>query len=206
MVAAIREPGDLNAQTAYRPRATARKLLAVGFQQRVRWKERPPGGNTVRQHIIRASAILALTIGATVACGGSPAATTASPATCVNASAPHRAYVVVQHGDTTHKVQKCVGFAGDTIDGQSLMDQSGIEFQTQTFSFGKAVCQIDKEPAQFTKCFADSGPNWTLFVESGGTWTEAQTGYTQVTLHDKDALGWEYTADQSPTPPALPKE
>ena len=34
---------------------------------------------------------------------------------------------------------------------------------------------------------------------------EAQTGYTQVTLHDKDALGWEYTADQSPSPPPLPE-
>ena len=78
--------------------------------------------------------------------------------------------------------------------------------QTQTFSFGKAVCQIDNEPAQFSKCFADTGPNWTLFVDAAGVWTEAQTGYTQVTLHDKDALGWEYTADQSPSPPPLPKE
>ena len=43
------------------------------------------------------------------------------------------------------------------------------------------------------------------FVESGGAWAEAQTGYAQVTLQDKGALGWEYTADQSATPPPLPK-
>ena len=164
----------------------------------------------MRKHSTWAGAILALTLSLAVACGGSPSAGsggTPSPASsCVNPSAPHKAYVVVQHADASHKLQKCVGFSGDTIDGQTLMDQSGIEYQTQTFSFGKAVCQVDSEPAQYTSCFASAGPNWTLFVDTGGTWTEAQTGYTQVTVHDKDALGWIYTADPSPAPPALPKE
>jgi hypothetical protein len=161
----------------------------------------------VRKHLQRASATLALTIVVAVnACGGSPAASTSTPtSSCVNASAPHHAYVVVQHIATAHRLQKCVGFSGDTIDGQALMDQSGVEYQTQTFSFGKAVCQVDNEPVQFAKCFADNGPNWTLFVETNGTWAEAQTGYTQVTLHDKDALGWTYTSDPSPAPPPLPK-
>ncbi len=160
----------------------------------------------MRKHLIWASATLALTLGAVNACGGSPAASTSSPATtCVNPSAAHRAYVVVEHADASHEFQKCVGFAGDTIDGQTLMDQTGIEYQTQTFSFGKAVCQVDNEPAQYAKCFADTGPNWALFVETNGAWAEAQTGYTQVTLHDKEALGWRYTADQSPAPPPLPK-
>jgi hypothetical protein len=162
----------------------------------------------VREHIRWAGAILALTIAATVGCGGSPSASssTSPGGTCVNASAPHHAYVVVQHLATGHEFQKCVGFTGDTIDGQTLMDQSGIEYQTQTFSFGKAVCQVDKEPAQYSSCFQQSGPNWLLFLDTGGAWAEAQTGYAQVTLHDKDALGWEYTADQSAAPPPLPKE
>jgi hypothetical protein len=155
----------------------------------------------------RAGAILALTISA-VACGGSPSAGgPASPAaTCVNPSAPHHAYVVVEHGTPAKEFQRCVGFTGDTIDGQTLMDESGIGYQTQTYSFGKAVCQVDSEPAQYTKCFADTGPNWSLFVDTGGSWAQAQTGYAQVMLHDKDALGWEYTADQSAAPPPLPKE
>jgi hypothetical protein len=153
-----------------------------------------------------ASATLAFTLGAVTACGGSPTASASPPSTCVNPSAAHRAYVVVVHASTGAQVQKCVGFSGDNIDGQTLMDRSGIEYQTQTFSFGKAVCQVDNEPAQFSKCFADSGPNWALFVETGGAWTEAQTAYTQVTLHDKDALGWLYTAASSPSPPALPKQ
>jgi len=161
----------------------------------------------VRKHLMWASATLALTLGGVNACGGSPSARASPPAgSCVNASAPHKAYVVVQHIATAHRLQKCVGFSGETIDGQTLMDQSGIEYQTQTFSFGKAVCQVDNEPAQYSKCFADSGPNWTLFVETSGAWAEAQTGYTQITLHDKDALGWTYTADASPAPPPLAKE
>jgi hypothetical protein len=101
-----------------------------------------------------------------------------------------------------------VGFASDTIDGQALMDQSGIAFQAQTFSFGKAICQIDNEPAQYDKCFAASGPNWSLFIESSGTWSVAQTGYSdpKVLLHDKDALGWRYIPyEPSPSPPPLPK-
>ena len=159
----------------------------------------------MRKHLFGSSAILALVL---IACGGTPNNSSASPATsCVNASALHRAYVVVQHSSGT-TLQKCVGFAGDTIDGQSLMDQSGITFQTQTFSFGKAVCSIDNEPAQYAKCFATSGPNWSLFIEAGGSWTVAQTGYAdpKVMLHDKDALGWRYIAyEPSPSPPPLAK-
>jgi hypothetical protein len=161
-----------------------------------------------------ASATLALALGTGTlstlisACGGSASTSSASPASsCVNAGAAHRAYVVVQHTSGA-TVQKCVGFAGDTIDGQALMDQSGIAFQTQTFSFGKAICQIDNEPPQFDKCLATSGPNWSLFIESSGAWTVAQTGYTDpaVILHDKDALGWRYIAyEPTPSPPPLPK-
>jgi hypothetical protein len=162
----------------------------------------------VRKHLIGTSAILALAIvGVITACGGSPAATTASPASaCVNGSAPHHAYVVVEHmsGST---FQKCVGFSTDTIDGQTLMDQSGIEYQTATTSFGKAVCQVDNEPAQFSKCLPADQPYWNLFIETAAAWTSAQTGYTAVTLHDKEALGWTYAQySASPALPPLAKE
>jgi hypothetical protein len=114
---------------------------------------------------------------------------------------------VVQHlsGAT---IQKCVGFTADSIDGKTLMDQSGIEYQAQQFSFGSAVCQVDKEPAQFTQCFPQNQPYWSLFIESNGQWVTAQNGYTQATLHDKDALGWHYVqaTDPSPAPPPVAKE
>jgi len=72
----------------------------------------------------------------------------------VNASASHHAYVVVEHL-SGQSVQKCVGFSGDTIGGQALMDQSGINFQTQTYSFGKAACAVDNEPAHRYEAYLD---------------------------------------------------
>ena len=156
----------------------------------------------MRKHLLWASATLALVI---AACGGSTPTSQATPTnSCANAGAAHHAYVVVQHlsGAT---VQKCVGFAGDTINGQALMDQSGVEYQAQTFSFGKAVCQVDNEPTSYPKCFPDKQPYWSLFVEAGGTWASAANGYTTVNLHDKEALGWHYVqaTDPSPAPPPL---
>lgn len=164
----------------------------------------------MRKHLMWASATLALTLVTlfTGACGGSTATGSASASgSCVNQSAPHHAYLVVMHA-SARVVQKCVGFTTDTLAAQSLMDESGIEYQAQDFgpSLGKAVCQIDREPAQFTKCFPDNGPYWSLFVETNGQWAPAQTGYSQVNLGDKDALGWVYTAASSPSPPPPAKE
>jgi hypothetical protein len=160
----------------------------------------------VRNRHMWASAILALVI---AACGSSSATTSSSsPASsCVNASAAHHAYVVVEHLSGA-SLQKCVGFDGDTVDGQTLMDKSGIEYQVQTFSFGKGVCQVDNEPMQYSECFPQNQPYWALFVETGGAWAGAQTGYTAVALHDKEAIGWHYVqaSDPSPAPPPLAKE
>ncbi|MDQ6876811.1 MAG: hypothetical protein M3082_03770 [Candidatus Dormibacteraeota bacterium] len=158
-----------------------------------------------KQTLVWASATLALVI---AACAGSSPSSQASPASsCVNAGAAHHAYVVVQHQSGT-SLQKCVGFAGDTIDGQSLMDQSGVEYQAQTFSFGKGVCQVDNEPSQFSTCFPPNQPTWWAFIETSGAWACAQTAYTAVKLHDKEAIGWRYvqTSDPCPPPPPLAKE
>ena len=162
----------------------------------------------MRQHLMWVSATLALIAGSVSACGGSPTTgSSAAGSSCVNQSAAHHAYVVVMHA-SAKVVQRCVGFAGDAIDGQSLMDASRIEVQTQDFgpSLGKAVCQLDNEPARFSKCFPDNGPYWSLFVETSGRWDPAQTGYAKVSLHDRDALGWVYTASASPSPPPLARE
>jgi hypothetical protein len=162
---------------------------------------------TVRKHLIWASASLAIVI---AACGSASPTAAATPSpTCVNAGAPHHAYIVVEHLSGT-STQKCVGFTGDTIDGKSLMDQSGIPFQTQDFgpSLGLGVCAVDNEPAQFSECFPAGKPYWSLFIESGGTWAAAQVGFDQEKLNDNQALGWRYVpaADQSPSPPPLAKE
>jgi hypothetical protein len=150
------------------------------------------------------SAILATFVA--VACGtSSPTATSTPSAACAGSGTLH-AYVVVEHLSGT-TLQRCVAFSG-TINGKHLMDESGIKYQTQTFSFGLGVCAVDNEPAQFTQCFPQNQPYWSLFVEHDGAWAQSQTGFDQVTLQDKDALGWRYVpaADQTPSPPPLAHE
>jgi hypothetical protein len=154
----------------------------------------------MRVHLLAIAVLLA-------ACGGATAPPAAATSTCVNGQAAHKAYLVVTHLDG-HSVQKCVGFASDQENGEDLMKQSGIEFQSQTFSFGKAVCQIDNEPASFSDCFPKDQPFWALFTETaGGSWTGAQVGYTAINLKAGEAMGWRYTSPTaSPAPtPAPPK-
>jgi hypothetical protein len=157
----------------------------------------------VRRHLLWASASLALIASG---CGGSAPAPSSAGQTCVNAKAAHRAYLVVQHLSGT-TVQRCVGFDGVQINADDLMKQSGVKYETQTFSgLGKAVCAIDNEPAQFSECFPKDKPFWALFVETGGgPWTSPQTGYGSIDLKDGDGIGWRYeTAAASPAPPPTP--
>jgi hypothetical protein len=159
----------------------------------------------VQRHFLWAGATLALLI---AACGGSQtttAGTSSGGATsCVNGTAAHRAYVVVQH-QSGSTVQRCVGFGGDTVDAVTLMKQSKIEYQAQTTSFGLGVCQIDREPARFSECFPQGQPYWSLWIESGGSWTISQVGFSQVKLHDRDVLGWRYVTQTGPSPSPPPR-
>jgi hypothetical protein len=144
-----------------------------------------------------------------VAACSSPRATSsaAQVISCANAGAPHHAFVVVQHLSGA-SLQRCVGFNGAMIDGQTLMDQSGVQYQAHALSTGKAVCQVDNEPAQFSQCFPPQQPYWALFVESSGKWVTTAGGFTEARLHDGDALGWHFVAaaDPSPAPPPLAQE
>jgi hypothetical protein len=126
---------------------------------------------------------------------------------CVNAEAPHRAYVVVQHLSGA-SFQRCVGFTGPMIDGQTLMDQSGVQYEAHSLNSGRAVCQVDNEPKQFTQCFPQNQPYWALFVETRGAWTSSAGGFTDARLHDTEALGWHYvpSSDPSPGPPPLAQQ
>jgi hypothetical protein len=158
--------------------------------------------------VVVASATLVLVLAACGSAGGGTQ-TAASPAAaaCADARAAHKAYVVVQHA-AGRTVQKCVGFDAAEINGEDLMQKSRIEFQAQSFSgIGKAVCQLDNEPAQFTECFPKDRPYWALYTsQSGGPWQQAQAAYPSLQLKDGDAVGWEYqSATASPPPPPLPR-
>lgn len=139
-------------------------------------------------------------------CSAPSTTTAANPVSCVDAGASHHAYVVVQHLSGAW-FERCVGFTDAQIDGQAVMDRSGIQYQARSVSAGKVVCQIDQEPLSFSACFPQKQPYWALFIESGGHWSNAPGGMNDVRLHDGDALGWHYVRadDPAPAPPPLPK-
>lgn len=115
--------------------------------------------------------------------------------------------VVVELGNR-HVLDRCVSFTGTALSGETAMHDSGIEYAIQHFSFGDAVCQIDKEPISYDDCFGTGQPYWSLFLWSAtGPWKTAQTGISEVTLKPGDAMGWRYepasgAAPPPPTPPA----
>ena len=138
------------------------------------------------------------------ACGAPiPTSTKSSHVACAGASNPHRAYVVVEHmsGAT---LQSCVGFGGDFIGGQILMDRSGIQYEAHFISSGKVVCQVDYEPRQLSQCVQANQPYWALFIESGGKWIGAPGDFTDAQLHDNETLGWHYVGAMDPLPAPPP--
>jgi hypothetical protein len=134
----------------------------------------------------------------------SPPATAAGTAinTCAKAhQSKHVAYLVVEHlsGQT---IQRCAGFDGDTIDGAGVMQATAIQFQAGA----SAMCQVDREPQQFSDCSPEQA-HWSLWLYTGGTWTAQSGAYAQLQLHDRDALGWRYvlSAVPPPSPPPPPR-
>lgn len=134
--------------------------------------------------------------------GGSGQGSGASAETCSGSS--HHAYLIVTHADGK-SVQRCVNFSGAEIGGSALMRDSRLEYQTQSFSFGPAMCQIDHEPASFSKCLSSSGPYWSLYVYSGGRWKQASKGFADTDVASGGAMGWIFETSSSRATPAKPK-
>ena len=122
------------------------------------------------------------------------------------AASSHHAYVVVQHLSGS-SLERRVDFTAGEIDGVAAMDRSGLEYQAQSVSTGKVVCQVDNEPAAFATCFPQNKPYWALFITNGGRWTSAPGGLSDVKLRDGEAIGWHYVPadDPAPAPPPMPK-
>lgn len=143
------------------------------------------------------------------ACGGgggsaSPAAVSPSAdASCSGVSGTHHARVVVEVS-RTKIVSSCVGFSSTTISAVDLIKKSGIEFGTQTSSYGLGICQADNVPAHFSTCFPSDAPYWALFTSrDGAKWVEADVGVSHITVHPGDSIGLRYdSASASPPPPA----
>lgn len=121
-------------------------------------------------------------------------------------TAKHHAYVVVQHLSGSW-LERRVDFNESEIGGVAAMDRSGLQYEAQSVTTGKVVCQIDNEPSTFATCFPQNKPYWALFIEAGKKWSSASGGLSDVRLHDGEAIGWHYVpaGDPSPSPPPMPR-
>lgn len=145
------------------------------------------------------------------ACGGGAATQSVTSvrssgtlAGCQSISGKHHAYVEIV--DSGRVIQTaCVGFDTPGIDALTLLKRSGIEDATQKFSFGTAICQLDRVPASYSQCLPQNAPYWADWTWDGSSWAMVQTGPEQVKLTDHEALGWVYTSPTaSPSPPPPP--
>jgi hypothetical protein len=114
--------------------------------------------------------------------------------TCAFASGAHHVAVVVEHGGGA-VLTDCVAFDAAQLTGEQVMEQSGIEYATSGFGgLGKAVCQVDKEPASYPpSCWTATSSYWAMYISrSGGPWAVSSQGVSSEQFGDGDALGWHY--------------
>jgi hypothetical protein len=125
---------------------------------------------------------------------------------CVQASSVHHATLVVEH-QSGAVTRVCVSFSTSQVTGQQLLDMSRVSYNTVDYgSYGKAVCQIEGEPASYPpSCWTASSPYWALFVSrGGGAWTSSSRGISAQTFADGDAEGFRYEAQSDASTPAPP--
>lgn len=113
---------------------------------------------------------------------------------CAQASSAHHAALVVEHGNGA-VIRVCVSFTAASITGDQVLALSHVQYATVDYGgTGKAVCQIDGEPAQYPPgCWTASSPYWAMFVSRArGSWLTSSLGISSQTFHDGDAEGFRY--------------
>ncbi len=135
-------------------------------------------------------------------CGQAPAANSGSNSAGCGGSRHSVEVVVGLNGGRS--VSRCVGFSAKTINAETALRRSGIEFSSEHFSFGDEVCQLDHEPRAYTSCTGTD--YWALFVWRDGHWRSASVGISDLSLSPGEALGWRYdpTKGLDPGPTQTP--
>jgi hypothetical protein len=108
-------------------------------------------------------------------------------------------------------IQACVGFAPDYLDGQTLMNRSGIPYVALPEGSARVACRIDGEPTKIDTCASqdqDTQNHWTLFVEARGHWSQVRSDFAALDVFDNEVMGWRFlpTGTTTPAPPPQPRE
>ena len=137
------------------------------------------------------------------ACGNSSSSSGAGAQPCSTSGKTHVYVEVVNAGKVI--ASGCAATNATSLDALTVMSHSGVQYSTQKFSFGTAICQVDRIPAHYSKCLPTDQPYWADWIWKDGSWSMAQTGPEQIALSNKEALGWVYTPQTgSPAPPPPP--
>jgi len=139
-----------------------------------------------------------------------PAVTSGTqPSTGGTAAPPHRAGLVVQHGDGT-MTYAVVAFPEDSISGIDLLRRSGIAFLSVPFGgLGEGVCQIEREGCEVSECrrtvcqATRSSPYWQYLDQTPDqAWRPAPLGASGSRVENGAVLAWAWSAD-TPQLPSL---
>ncbi len=155
------------------------------------------------------SVVLAASVA--VAAGGSSDASASvsssapTPGSCAGVPGHNHARLVVE-ASAGKVVARCIGFSGSSLPGLKLLEESHVEFSTQAFSFGVAICQVDDIPAHYTKCLPTGQDYWALFLSTNGrTWTSPSVGISDIKVPPGGSLGLRYDSPKgTPAPPPHP--
>jgi hypothetical protein len=125
---------------------------------------------------------------------------------CAHASSAHHAALVVEHGNGA-VIRVCVAFTAASITGDQVLALSNVQYATADYGgTGKAVCQIEGEPAHYPPgCWTASSPYWAMFVSrGGGSWLNSSLGISSQTFRDGDAEGFRYEGQSDSSVPPSP--
>lgn len=119
-------------------------------------------------------------------------------------SAEHHAGVVIQYADGSVQTY-CVPFAGDSIDGLSLLLKTGLDVQYEAYGMGGLVCKIGHDgcdyPGQPCVCqsYGPGGVYWSYHHLKNGKWQSSPTGASSYQVRDGDVDGWAWTDGKPPS-------
>ncbi len=131
----------------------------------------------------------------------------------VRAETPHRAGLVVQHGDGSVQTQ-CITFPEDSISGLDVLQRSGFDLNVDAGnSMGATICRLDNEGCSFPQedCFCQcTGSDcvyWSYWRQENGEWVYSNLGASNTKIHDGDVEGWVWgrgtTGGAASVPPNL---
>jgi hypothetical protein len=107
---------------------------------------------------------------------------------------PYQAGLLVVHGDGS-VITRCVTFTEPEISGLTLLQRSGLQWQSSNGPMGAALCTLDGEGCSVSDCFCQCKQApcayWNYFTGSGdGSWLYSGIGAAVRTLKHGDIDGW----------------